>query len=64
MPKLDFRYLKDFISEEEFSAKAAKADRAAACASRAAAAKAAETSAPTRNPPRAHRGEYREQKAS
>ncbi|MBQ5322995.1 MAG: glucose-6-phosphate isomerase, partial [Oscillospiraceae bacterium] len=28
MPKLDFRYLKDFISEEEFSAKAKKAEEA------------------------------------
>ncbi|MBQ7874328.1 MAG: glucose-6-phosphate isomerase [Oscillospiraceae bacterium] len=28
MPKLDFRYLKDFISEEEFAAKALKAEEA------------------------------------
>ena len=28
MPKVDFRYLKDFISEEEFSAKAQKAEEA------------------------------------
>lgn len=28
MPKLDFRYLKDFISEEEFAAKAKKAEEA------------------------------------
>ena len=28
MPKLDFRYLKDFISEEEFSEKVQKAEEA------------------------------------
>ena len=28
MPKLDFRYLKDFISEEDFSAKAKQAEEA------------------------------------
>ena len=28
MPKIDFRYLKDFISEEEFSAKAKSAEEA------------------------------------
>ena len=28
MPKVDFRYLKDFISEEEFTAKAKKAEEA------------------------------------
>ena len=28
MPKVDFRYLKDFISEEEFSEKAQKAEEA------------------------------------
>ena len=28
MPKVDFRYLKDFISEEEFSAKVKKAEEA------------------------------------
>ena len=28
MPKVDFRYLKDFISEEEFSEKVQKAEEA------------------------------------